>query len=109
LKAARPHSTDLLRGHQAGFFQHAKVLDDRRQGHGQWLGQLAYRCRAPDQTFHHVPPTGVGQCVEHLVQLLQTVNHLLKYRLRRQIVKQVLKYPVLRLGGPINALLGICL
>ena len=48
---------------------------------------VATRCLAADQSLDHGPPGRISEGLEHLVQRLQMVRHLLKYRLRLPIVK----------------------
>jgi len=60
-----------------GDWECLQVLDDRRQGHRERLGQLADRRRSPGEPFDHRAPARVGQRLEHEVERL--VKHLLKY------------------------------
>jgi hypothetical protein len=51
------------------------MLDDGRERHVQRLGKLAYRCRPFGQPIHHQPPTGIGESVEHQIDLAGLVEH----------------------------------
>jgi di/tripeptidase len=67
----RDGAAGLGAGNQAGIREHIEVLHDRREGHREWLGQLANRHRlAFAQAHQDRAPCRVGQGAEGAVERL---------------------------------------
>src|SRR5215207_1578202 len=82
----RAHATDLVRRDDPGVLEHLEVLHDRGQRHVEWTSQLADRRRGAHQAFDHGAPAAVGESVEHPVESIRILKHMLKYCRLRGIV-----------------------
>ena len=71
---------DLLRPDEPARLQHLQVLDDAGERHVEWSGELADRGRSAAQAFHHRPPAGIGERLEHPVERGALVKHVLECR-----------------------------
>jgi hypothetical protein len=70
--AGPPH---LLGADQPARLEHGEVLHDRREGHVQGLRQLAHRGGAEAQPLDHVPPGGITQSPEDVVDRWPLLKH----------------------------------
>ncbi len=75
---AGAHPAHLLGAHQAARLQHLHVLDDGGERHREGPGQLADRGRSPAEPLDHQAPAGVGQRLEHPVERIRLVKHVLE-------------------------------
>ena len=75
LEAARAHPTDLLGPDHAAVLQDLDVLHDGRERHGERLGEVADRDRAPAQPLDHRATRRVGQGPEGVVELRRVCHH----------------------------------
>ena len=62
--------------HEARTLEHAEVLADGRQRHGEWAGELAHRGLAPGQPRDDGAAGGVGEGPEDGIEPREMVNHM---------------------------------
>src|SRR5215217_1735084 len=75
LNMAGAHSAGLLGPDQAARFQYLKVLDYRRERHGERCGEVADRSRPAAQQSDHRSAARIGERLEHTVQWLRIAKH----------------------------------
>ncbi|MNT49055.1 hypothetical protein D3C72_1858810 [compost metagenome] len=59
-------------------FKRLQMLHHCRQRHGEGLGQLADRSRPATEPVDHGAARGIGQCLEHEVEIGLLVKHDIK-------------------------------
>src|SRR5260370_22070842 len=79
LDAAGPLPAHLLRPDKPAGLKHLNVLDDRCKGHFQRPAELADRCLALAEPFHHEPPARIGERPEDPVGGGALVKHVLSH------------------------------
>src|SRR5580704_8599504 len=79
LQMTGAHTADLFGPDQPARFQNLKMLQDRRQRHGQRLGQLADGGGATAEPLHDGPPGRVRQGMKHTVERGTIVSHRTNY------------------------------
>ena len=64
----RAHRPIFCVGHEPRGLEHLHVLDDGGQRHGEWLRQLAHRCRTVTEPFDDSTASGIGERLERVVE-----------------------------------------
>ena len=79
-EAAGAHSSNLLRGDEAGVLEDRDVLLHPRQRHAELVGKRGDRGILSPQPLKHAPARRIGQRSERLVESLKIiVNHMVQY------------------------------
>src|SRR5215203_4199744 len=81
------HAADFLRSDDTAALEHLEVLNHRRKGDAEGLGQVADRRRPAAEVLDEPPPCRVAERMEDLVGR-HLVKHLLKYTPPRRITKK---------------------
>jgi len=89
--AASTGAAQFARPDQTARLQHVDVLQDGGQRHVQRLTEFAHRRRAAAEPFDHEAPAGIGQRLEHPIQIGRIGKHALEYSVPRRIVKCMLQ------------------
>lgn len=76
---AGTYSTNLLRADDTAAFEHLKMLEDRRQRHRKWRGQLRYARGPAAEPLDDPPPGRIGKRLKQTVDVLGLVRHRLNY------------------------------
>jgi len=80
LQLTAHHAARLSPLDEPRIMQNPEMLDESRQRHAEWLGQLTHRALAVPELCEHGTPSGIGECAEDGVQpAARIVNHKVKY------------------------------
>jgi hypothetical protein len=64
LELTAHHAAGLPSLDEPRILQNAEMLDESRQRHAEWLGQLPDRAVAMPESGEHGAPRGIGECTE---------------------------------------------
>ena len=79
LELTAHHAAGLCAHDEARILQNTEMLDESRQRHAEWLGELTHRAFAMPELREHRTPRGVGECAEDDVEsIARIVNHKVK-------------------------------
>jgi hypothetical protein len=76
---AGPDSADFLGSDEFTVLKYLQVLHYGRQGHSEWLGELAHRGRSGGESLNNLASGPVSQRLEDPIKLVPFVKHELKY------------------------------